>query len=76
VDDQIVAPFCIDEVIVFVIGIFQKVRNDIFMELFRFSFIYPVQQFYKVSFKAFNIASVRLDFQKRFIERFSRFEYV
>jgi hypothetical protein len=48
-DYKVVSSFGIDEMVWVVIGFFQKVNDKVFMKLFRFSVICPVEQLDKIS---------------------------
>lgn len=53
VNDKIVSHFGIDEVIGFVVGFLQKVRNQILMKFFRFGLIGSVKKLNKIGFETF-----------------------
>ncbi|MFM6326208.1 MAG: hypothetical protein ACKPJT_01715 [Microcystis panniformis] len=62
-NNQIDALFCIDKIAIGIIGIFQKIYQQIFIKLFRLFAVTLLQQARQISLKNLNCFSIRLNFQ-------------
>jgi hypothetical protein len=61
-DYQVIPFFGVDKVVGVIVGLFKKVNDQVFMKLFRFRVIGPVEQLDKVSLETLNFSPIRFYF--------------
>jgi len=66
--DQVISPFGIDEMILFIIRILQKVRHEIFVKLFGFVVVGGVEELYQIALERFYVNAVWFDLEEGFVE--------
>jgi hypothetical protein len=74
VNNEIVSAFGIDKIVGRIIGVFEKIGNQVFMKLFGFIGLAGIQKQDEFRFKQFNSNAVGADFEKSFVECLAWFD--